>query len=73
MLPSKPIKKSTCWTVRSEMDGDGRVFTIRAKKAITENQMVDCLNRWKEENLTFAAPEPVLHEIHYETWRPEPQ
>ena len=72
-MPSKSIKKSTCWMVRSEMDGDGRVFTIQAKKPITEEQMVNCLNRWKEENLTFAVPERVLHEIQYETWRPEPR
>jgi len=55
------------------MEDDKRVFIVRSKTPIDYRQVQDCMNRWKEKNLTYPTSQPTTIELDYETWQTEPQ
>jgi hypothetical protein len=67
------VERKTEWIVPSGMENDKRVFIVRSKTPIDYQQVQDCMNRWKEKNLTYPTPQPTTIELDYETWQKEPQ
>ncbi len=67
------MERRTEWVVPSAMEDDKRVFIVRSKTPIDYRQVQDCMNRWKEKNLTYPTSQPTTIELDYETWQTEPQ
>jgi hypothetical protein len=66
------MERKTKWIVSSAMPGDKRVFIVRSKTPIDYRQVQNCMNQWKETNLTYPTSRPTTIELDYETWQSEP-